>query len=47
MPGSDESYGSADSSGHDDFEDIEILRNLLEIRTRLRKDKNRIDIELE
>ncbi len=47
MPGSEDSDRAKSTARHDEFEDIEILRNLLEIRTRLRKEKIGIEIELE
>jgi len=47
MPGSENSEREAQSSRHDEFEDIEILKNLLELRTRLKKERGGIDTELE
>lgn len=47
MPGSDNPSHTGTSSRHEDLEDIEILKNLLELRTRLVKEKNGIDAELE
>lgn len=47
MPGTDDQGPSGTSSRHDELEDIEILKNLLELRTRLVKEKNGIDAELE
>ena len=47
MPGSKDSECTAQSSRPDDFEDIEILKNLLELRTRLREERGGIDAELD
>ncbi|MEK6919944.1 MAG: hypothetical protein AABX62_02750 [Thermoproteota archaeon] len=47
MPGSENSEREGQSSRHDEFEDIEILKNLLELRTRLKKERGGIDTELE
>lgn len=47
MPGSDDTGRAGASTGLEELEDIEILRNLLELRTRLVKEKNGIDTELE
>jgi len=47
MPRSDDTGRAGASTGLEELEDIEILRNLLEVRTRLVKEKNGIDAELE
>ncbi len=47
MPGSNDSDRATSTARNDEFEDIEVLRNLLEIRTRLRKEKIGIETELE
>jgi hypothetical protein len=47
MPRSDDTGRAEASTGLEELEDIQILRNLLELRTRLVKEKNGIDAELE
>src|SRR3989337_957107 len=47
MPRSDDTGRAGTSTGLEELEDIEILRNLLEVRTRLVKEKNGIDANLE
>ena len=47
MPGFKDSERTAQSSWPDDFEDTEILKNLLELRTRLRNERSGIDGELD
>ena len=47
MSGSENSEREVRSSQPDDFEDIEILKNLLELRTRLRNERGGIDAELD
>ena len=47
MPTPEDSRQSTPSSRNDEFEDIEILKNLLEIRAKLRQEKSGIDTELE
>ncbi len=47
MPRSEDPKHSASPSRHDEFEDIEILKNLLELRTKLRREKVGLDMELE
>ena len=47
MLGSENSERTAQASRHDEFEDIEILKNLLELRTRLKKERGGIDTELD
>lgn len=47
MPGSDDTGRTGTSTGLEELEDIEILRNLLELRTRLVREKIVIDADLE
>lgn len=47
MPYSDQSDRAGAFSRPDELEDIEILKNLLELRARLGKEKGGIDAELE
>ncbi len=47
MPGPAERAHSGQSAEHDDLEDIDILRNLLELRTRLTKEKPSIETDLD
>jgi len=47
MPASKDTNKSRRPSQNEDFEDIEILKNLLELRSSLRKEGNGIDAELE
>ena len=47
MTSSDDTGRTGTSTELEELEDIEILRNLLELRARLVKEKNGIDAELE
>ncbi len=47
MPGSEKPNQQFQQYWLDEFEDIEILSNLLELQTRLRKEKKGIDKQLD
>lgn len=47
MAGSEETPHFRQSPRNDDLEDIEILKNLLELRTRLRQEKPHLETDLD